>query len=48
VAGELYARDRASPFQVSLVLILLTFPLVWLFAPRRDAHTTEAAPLQAD
>jgi predicted MFS family arabinose efflux permease len=43
VAGELYARGPALPFQVSLALILLTVPLVWLFAPRRDAHTEEAA-----
>jgi hypothetical protein len=45
IAGELYARNFALPFQVSVVLILLTLPLVWLFAPRRDAHTVEPAPV---
>jgi len=43
IAGELYARAFALPFQVSVILILLTLPLVWLFAPRRDAHTVEPA-----
>jgi predicted MFS family arabinose efflux permease len=41
-AGELYARGLNLPFQVSIVLIALTLPLVWLFAPRRDEHTVEA------
>ena len=38
-AGVLYERGPALPFQVSLGLILLTLPLVWAYAPRRDAHT---------
>jgi DHA1 family bicyclomycin/chloramphenicol resistance-like MFS transporter len=42
IAGELYQRVPALPFQLSLVLILATLPLVWRFAPRRDAHTTAA------
>ncbi len=45
IAGELYAQNFALPFQVSVILILLTLPLVWLFAPRRDAHTVEPAPV---
>jgi DHA1 family multidrug resistance protein-like MFS transporter len=40
-AGLLYARAPAAPFIVSLVLIVTTIPLVWRFAPRRDAHTVE-------
>jgi len=43
LAGVLYALTPVLPFQVSLVLILLTLPLVWAFAPRRDAHTAEVA-----
>jgi DHA1 family multidrug resistance protein-like MFS transporter len=41
-AGLLYARSPALPFQLSLVFILLSLPLVWRFAPRRDDHS---APL---
>jgi predicted MFS family arabinose efflux permease len=40
-AGVLYARAPAAPFVTSLVLISLTLPLVWRFAPRRDAHSAE-------
>jgi predicted MFS family arabinose efflux permease len=43
VAGLLYARAPAAPFVISLALIGLTLPLVWRFAPRRDAHTPEPA-----
>ncbi len=43
-AGLLYARSPALPFQLSVLLIALTLPLVWVFAPRRDAHS--AAPAQ--
>ncbi len=42
-AGLLYGRERALPFQISLGLILLTIPIVWRLAPRRDAHTEEIA-----
>jgi predicted MFS family arabinose efflux permease len=42
-AGVLYAYSPAAPFAVSLVLIGLTLPLFWRFAPRRDAHTPEPA-----
>jgi DHA1 family multidrug resistance protein-like MFS transporter len=42
VAGLLYARSAALPFQVSLVLVGLALPLVWWLAPRRDAHSPEA------
>lgn len=42
-AGLLYARAPAAPFIFSLVLIGGTLPLVWRFAPRRDAHTLEPA-----
>ncbi len=46
LAGELYERDPALPFQVSLVLVAVTLPLAWRFAPRRDAHSeTEVLPL---
>ena len=38
-AGVLYARAPAAPFLTSLVLIGVTLPLFWRFAPRRDAHT---------
>lgn len=45
IAGELYQRAPALPFQLSLVLVLASVPLVWRFAPRRDAYTTaEQAP----
>ena len=44
LAGVLYERAPALPFQVSLGLIALTLPLVWRFAPRRDAHTPEPPP----
>jgi len=43
LAGELYQAAPALPFQVSLGLIALTLPLVWVFAPRRDAHTVVVA-----
>jgi hypothetical protein len=39
LAGRLYERGPALPFQLGLGLILLTLPLVWVFAPRRDAHS---------
>jgi MFS family permease len=39
LAGRLYERGPALPFQFSLGLILLTLPLVYLFAPRRDPHS---------
>lgn len=42
-AGLLYARAPAAPFITSLVLIGVTVPLMWRFAPRRDAHTAEPA-----
>ncbi len=42
VAGVLYQRDRAWPFLISLALIAATLPLVYRFAPRRDAHSAEA------
>ena len=42
-AGVLYARNPAAPFVVSLVLIGVTLPLFWRFAPKRDAHTPEPA-----
>jgi MFS family permease len=38
-AGLLYARSPALPFQLGLAFTLLTLPLVWRFAPHRDAHT---------
>ncbi|MBP7690294.1 MAG: MFS transporter [Anaerolineales bacterium] len=44
-AGALYAWAPALPFQVSLGLVLLTLPLVWRFAPRRDAHSEAEAAL---
>ncbi|MCC7360370.1 MAG: MFS transporter [Anaerolineales bacterium] len=44
LAGVLYARAPALPFQVSLALVVLTLPLVWRFAPRRDAHTPVPPP----
>ncbi len=42
-AAFLYQRYPALPFQLSLGLIALTLPLVWWLAPRRDAHSVEAA-----
>jgi hypothetical protein len=33
---------------VSLWLIALTLPLVWRFAPRRDAHTVEVPEAALD
>jgi predicted MFS family arabinose efflux permease len=39
VAGVLYTLAPALPFQVSLGLMVITLPLAWRFAPRRDAHT---------
>jgi hypothetical protein len=42
-AGVLYARSPSAPFLVSLVLIGVTLPLFWRFAPKRDAHTVEPA-----
>jgi MFS family permease len=44
VAGALYQFAPPLPFETSLGLMLVTLPLAWLFAPRRDAHTPEAAP----
>jgi predicted MFS family arabinose efflux permease len=41
VAGFLYQQHPSLPFQVSIVLVLLSLPLVWRFAPRRDAHSPE-------
>ncbi len=38
-AGLLYARAPAAPFITSLALIGVTLPLVWRYAPRRDAHS---------
>jgi len=47
-AGLLYARAPVAPFVTSLALIGVTLPLVWRFAPRRDAHTPEpAGPVEA-
>ncbi|MGH2522731.1 MAG: MFS transporter [Anaerolineales bacterium] len=43
VAGTLYKISPALPFQTSLALIAVTLPLVWLFAPQRDAHSAEQA-----
>ena len=42
-AGLLYARNASLPFAVSLGLIVVTMPLVWRFAPRRDGHEAEAS-----
>ncbi len=47
IAGQLYARSFALPFQVSLICILLTLPLVWRFAPRRDEQSEEAPAVMA-
>jgi MFS transporter, DHA1 family, tetracycline resistance protein len=47
VAGVLYQRSPALPFQTSLGLIAVTLPLVWIFAPRRDAHTPIREPVSA-
>jgi MFS family permease len=44
LAGVLYTASPFLPFQASLALTALTLPLVWRFAPRRDAHSLEAAP----
>lgn len=41
LAGQLYAWSFALPFQVSLIFILVTLPLVWRFAPRRDEHSED-------
>jgi hypothetical protein len=38
VAGELFARQPASPFWLSLALLPATMLLVWRYAPRRDSH----------
>jgi predicted MFS family arabinose efflux permease len=43
-AGLLYARSASLPLVVSVVMIAASIPLVWRFAPRRDAHTAEAQP----
>jgi len=37
-AGLLYARAPSLPFQVSLILLAVTVPLVWRFAPRGAAR----------
>ena len=42
IAGVLYKQRPELPFQISIGLILLSLPLVWRFAPRRDAHSIEA------
>lgn len=47
LAGRLYAYAFALPFQVSLIGIMLTLPLVWRFAPRRDEHSEEVAAVVA-
>jgi MFS family permease len=39
LAGWLYAQTPTWPFYASLGLIAVTLPLVWWFAPKRDAHT---------
>ena len=44
-AGLLYARNPAAPFVLSLALIVITIPLFWRFAPKRDAHTPEPAAI---
>jgi hypothetical protein len=40
----LYARSAGLPFWISLALIAASIPLVWRFAPRRDAHSPEPEP----
>jgi MFS family permease len=44
-AGFLYKAAKPLPFEISLGLIAATLLLVWRFAPRRDAHTPETAPV---
>ena len=46
-AGALYAAQPAQPCQLSLIRCLLALPLVWRFAPRRDAHSEAEAPASA-
>ena len=49
LAGQLYARAPALPFQASLILIALAAPVVWLFAPRREESVEAvAAPLSTE
>jgi len=43
-AGFLYAQAPALPFQVSLVLGLISIGLAWRLAPRRDAQSADPAP----
>ena len=45
-AGLLYARGASLPFVISLVLIVASIPLVWRFAPRRDAHSPQLEPAE--
>jgi len=47
-AGALYQRAPGLPFEVSLGLIVVTLPISWLFAPRRDAHTPEPMATPAE
>lgn len=42
-AGWLYELAPELPFQVSLILILLTIGLVWRFAPQKSAESSIAA-----
>ena len=42
-AGFLYARVPSLPFQISLVLLVVTIPLVWAFAPRAPAPAPDLA-----
>lgn len=48
IAGVLYQQRPELPFQVSIGLILFSLPLVWRFAPRRDAHSAEAIEALAE
>jgi predicted MFS family arabinose efflux permease len=45
IAGPLYQRAPALPFQVSLALLVIVLPVVWRFAPRREqsGHEQPAA-----
>lgn len=47
IAGLLYDRSPALPFQVSLVACVAALGLVWWFAPRRDAQTLDATPVDS-
>lgn len=48
LAGQLYDLSFALPFQVSLIGILVTLPLVWRFAPRRDEHSEDVVAVIAN